>query len=362
MVLGATVVALAYLVGRDLLTASSKGDRDIPPQYAEGVGLVAAVTTMVAGQLVLSSVVVMADMAAAFWLALSAWLLVRFNEVARLGVPSDSCSCGRRRRRGHPLGHRARRAGVCCSGRDDACTMQTALAGGPDSPCGGSAGGAATADSQSFWQRRGAGRVLRWLEPRQYLSRTLESEEGLTKHVLPNGIFYLAPWWHPDLMPPTMGLFALPGLIALWGRRRFRTLLFLGIWISVPYLFFIGIPHQNLRYSLTMWVPAVVLVAVGVLDLWHRPSWRLPVVCLLLTSLLGTVLWNGPRWSRTFESHSQVKAMARHLDEMLPADAVVLSFETTLALDHYTDAEVHDSTRWTALICEPSPTAAPRSG
>lgn len=342
MVLGAAVVVLVYLVGRDLLSVAPEGGQKLPPRYAEGVGLVAAAATVISGQLVFSSVVVMADMAAAFWLTLSAWLLIRFvrspaswflvtaaaaagaaGVVTRwatvLALPAFAVLCIMMLRR--------------CSRRRLA--VLTALVAA-----------LLVALPQLMLSASGkdgglAGYFAGW-SPLNMFLRAYESEEGLTRYLFPNGVFYLAPWWHPGLMPPTMGILALPGLITLWSRRHFKTILFLGLWMSVPYLFFVGIPHQNLRYCLTMWVPAAILTAVGIIELWRRPAWRIPITCLLLVSLLGSVAWNGMRWDRFFGAQSDIKTMARHLDDLLPSDAVILSFEATLTLDHYTDVEVRE--------------------
>lgn len=62
IVLGSMVVVLVVLAGRDLLTSAPDGGMTLPHGYARGVGIVAASATMVAGQQVFSSVVVMAAM------------------------------------------------------------------------------------------------------------------------------------------------------------------------------------------------------------------------------------------------------------------------------------------------------------
>jgi 4-amino-4-deoxy-L-arabinose transferase-like glycosyltransferase len=342
MVLGSAVVVLVYLVARDLLDDGPGGGDDLPGGDAEKVGIVAASATMVAGQLIFSSVVVMADMAAAFWLALSAWLLVRFvrspgSWFLMTGAAAAGAAAVVTRWAMVLVAPAfavvaAMTLGRCARRR--LAVLTAFLAAG------------IVALPQLMLSLSGkdgglAGYFADW-SPLNVFMSSYESDEGLTRYRFPNGVFYLAPWWHPALMPPTMGAFALPGVIALWIRRRVRTLLFLGLWIAAPFVFFVGIPHQNLRYGITLWVPAVILAAVGVLELWRRPARRWLVVCLLLVSLVGSVLWNGSRWSRFFASQHQVKEMARHLDEALPRDAVILSFEVTGILDHYTTVEVRE--------------------
>jgi hypothetical protein len=91
-----------------------------------------------------------------------------------------------------------------------------------------------------------------------------------------------------------------------------------------------------------MWAPAVILAAIGVAELWQRPARRVLVAGLLAVSLVGSVAWSVSKFDRFFGGQNHVKEVARHLGTVLPADSVILSFEATLALDHYTDLEVHE--------------------
>jgi hypothetical protein len=185
--------------------------------------------------------------------------------------------------------------------------------------------------------------------------RQFAHTDGDYSYALPVGIYYLQPLAHPNYMVPVLGLAALWGVRHLWRNQAWAPLILLGGWASSAYLFLAGIPYENFRFGLTLYLPLVLLAGVGVEALriepptWvmQRPDWRLGrkswdrVVYLVLTfCLLGMALWAFRAADRFLTAQNMTKQSAREIENLLPKGATILSFGLTLTLQHYTDLDV----------------------
>ncbi len=363
---GAALAPLAYVLSRDLL-----------PGFGHRVGLWAGAIMVVAGQPLLSSIVIMADMPALFWATLSCWLLVRAWNVSgdqrierAFDTPLDAAS---------PVDGRLHRRYLFWAGLALGLAVVTrwlyALLALPW-------GAYALLQSRSHKTPRwvlllptlGGLTVLLpqvWLSlnrPQSLLhswllnwrfsnfsGRHFEHIDGQYTYALPVGIYYLQPLAHPNYLVPVLGLAAVWGGWHLWRTRSWGPLLLLGGWSGVVYLFLAGIPYENFRFALTLYLPLVVLAGVGIESLRHAPPswvmhrlgrpgarrvWVRGLYTVMVASLVVMALWALRSADRFLTAQNQTKETARAIEARLPTDATVLSFGLTLTLQHYTHLNV----------------------
>ncbi|RIK43560.1 MAG: hypothetical protein DCC55_05270 [Chloroflexi bacterium] len=350
---GAALAPLAYGLSRDLLG-----------KMGHQVGILAGLVLAVAGQPVLSSVVIMADMAALFWAMLAAWLLVRSWRNGRV-------------QQGYLVS-----AGVALGLAVVTRWLYALLAlpfiayalyrawrtpTPPHALLAPVLGGFGVLLPQVWLSlHRPEGLMHSWLlnwRPGNAFERQFEHIDGHYSYALPVGLYYLQPLVHPNFMVPLLGLAALWGIRHLW-RERGSTeaqgaLILLGGWLGVVYLFLVGIPYENFRFGLTLYLPAVLLAGAGVEALrtepprfvlrWFKtrqPSgegqtiWQRSVLGVFGVCLLAMALWAGFSAERMLAAHNQSKTIAHQVANLVPEDATLLAFGLTLTLQHYTERDV----------------------
>jgi len=327
---GALLAPLVYLLARDLF-----------PHNGQGAGALAGVIVALAGQPVLSSVVVMADMAALFWATLAAWLAVRAALQPRWP--------------GWLLLAAGLAAGLAVISRWAYVLMIPALAGyglyqiwrgrlrWP--PVGLSlVGGLAVVIPQVVWSlNRPAGLLHSWLlgwRPLNFLLRHVENVDGVYDYLLPMGLFYAQPAGHPAYIFPLLGLAGLWAMWQLWQTRNWPAAILLLGWAGAVYLFLGGIPYQNFRFGLTLYPPLVILAGAGVADVGRRAAQKGPVYERLasagvIISLLGMIVWAIPMLVTFLTAQNRSKAIAREVEALLPPQATLLAFGITLTAQHY---------------------------
>jgi hypothetical protein len=108
----------------------------------------------------------------------------------------------------------------------------------------------------------------------------------------------------------------------------------------VVYLFLAGIPYQNFRFGLTLYLPLTLLAGYGTVDLWHWAAQRghkhrRGVEAAVLLSGVGMLLWAYPMLNQFLGAQNQTKAIVQALESRVTSQSVVLSFGLTLTLQHY---------------------------
>jgi 4-amino-4-deoxy-L-arabinose transferase-like glycosyltransferase len=341
---GAALAPLVYGMGRELF-----------PNNGHRIGLWAGLIVTVAGQAILSSVVIMADMPALFWAVLASWLLVR----AWSGTME--VTSGIKRHQGYLLA-----AGVALG-----LAVVTRWAYGLLAlPFAAYTLFQSRKYKRPFWLlllpavgglvvllpqiwlslNRPESLLHTWLlswRLSNAFGRHFEHIDGVYNYLLPVGIYYLYPLFHPNYMLPVLGLAALWGGWTLWQKRAWEALLLLGGWAGIVYLFLSGIPYENFRFGLTHYLPLVILAGVGVEALRSEPptriahrGWERGVILVVAASLVVMALWAVRSANNFLTAQNASKETARAIAELLPVDATILAFGLTLTLEHYTDLKV----------------------
>jgi len=186
--------------------------------------------------------------------------------------------------------------------------------------------------------------LLGW-RPANFFRRHFENVDGQFDYRFPMSLFYAQPAGHPAYIFPLLGLAGLWGLWRLWRGKNWGGLILLLGWLAPVYLFLAGIPYQNFRFGLTLYLPLVILSGFGLADLWQwaggrSAAYRWLVGGMVVVSLSGMLLWAYPMLNNFLRRHNYSKAVARQVEALLPAEATLLTFDLTLTFQHYTPLNV----------------------
>lgn len=334
---GAALAPLAYFLCRDLFPA------------APGAGIVAGLILAVAGQPLLSSILIMADITALFWALLAAWLLVR--AWSEPGTWETAALAG---------------AGMALALAAVTRWLYLLLA-----PVFVAYALYQTYTRKTSWSRlllpalagflvllpqvwlslyRPEGLMHQWLlgwKPANAWRREFDTADGHALYRLPVAVFYAQVAGHPAYLFPLFGLAAAWGVWRLFRRRLWGPLILLGGWGMATWLFLAGIPYQNFRFLLTPYPPFVLLAGYGVADLWPRPTaarkTRPRLVALLVAlSILAMAAW-AYRMTRDFiRIQNRDKLVAHQIAQALPPGAALLAFNLTSTLQHCTTIPTYE--------------------
>ncbi len=174
--------------------------------------------------------------------------------------------------------------------------------------------------------------------------------DGYFLYKQPNALFYAQPSYNTYFLAPLFTPFILVGLLILARRKPYSRAVMLAGWLLLPYLFLIGIPYQNIRFPLIMFPAVALLVGFG---LEYSVRWlatRVPNpapvtlgAALLIAVGVGQTTNAAYTAINMFLANQQAdKAVIGRVTVRLPADAIVYTFGLTLGLQHYTDFAVYD--------------------
>lgn len=348
---GALLSPLAYALTKDLLT----GNQSTNCSTSHNAGILSGLIIAVAGQPILSSIVVMADMPALFWATLSAWLVVRASNTG-----------------GNPRFNPRQAVWFLAAGATLALAVISRwiyilIVPGLGfytifkmyksrqlwwSPLLAILSGTVVLAPQLWLSLNKSGGLLHaWLlgwQPVNFFQRQFENIDGHFSYQLPVGIFYAQPAGHPAYIFPLLGLAGLWGFWRLGRSKRWGEIILLSGWIAPVYLFLGGIPYQNFRFGLTLYVPLVILTAFGTSDLLsNRQILALsplrPIVLLIIgLSLLGMFGWAYPMLDSFLTTQNQSKHITHQVEQALPPKATVLTFGLTLTLQYYSQLNAQE--------------------
>ena len=355
---GALLAPLAYVLTKDLLTNSQSTNCSTNQR----AGILAGLIIAVAGQPILSSIVVMADMPALFWATLSTWCVVRGSSQHNLRSVEGTPHSGPQQAVWFAAAGTTLALAIISRwiyililptlGSYTIFNMRKAKRLWL-SPALAIVSGIIILGPQLWLSHNNRGGLLHaWLlgwQPVNFFQRQFENIDGHFSYQLPVGIFYAQPAGHPAYIFPLLGLAGIWGLWRLWQKKQGGVIILLLGWIASVYLFLGGIPYQNFRFGVTLYVPLVILTGAGISDLIRRrattslfPRTRVPlclrpiVLFITVLSLLGMLGWAYPMLDNFLTIQNQSKNIARQVEQSLPPEATLLTFGLTLTFQHYT--------------------------
>lgn len=351
--MGALSGGLMYLLTYDLLRLT-----EWSPRYARLGALIAALLFTASGQMIQSSAVIMSDVPAVFWALLSGWALTRF-----IGVEIDE-----NRTQYRPCPSRLWMALTALAlgmagitrwiyfvlvipyglillwhwkGRLQWKPTLLALVIG-----GMIVGIQAVHSSQQPDSVIGHQWVQEW-SLRHAWQRHFVTADGTFDYAYTIGEFYTRPAWDNFYLAPIITPLLAVGIgMGLYRPRRYALLiLLLGGWYLGCYLFLIGVPYQNIRFSLALLPPLAMLAAVGWVGLmaaverWRPLHYTLGGITLLAVMIGASETYqHGQQALTTIAYNKQVDlAAVEWAEARIPeSDAHIFSLGLWLMMQHYT--------------------------
>lgn len=345
---GALVAPLAFALA---IECDAANDSNI-------AGWVAGLVCALGGQLVQSSIVIMADAPALMWAALASWLLVRYartHGLVALCIASFAVGMAVWTRwqnlifagawvlalftiqSGIYFAASSRRISrdwknwlpLLCALSIIALVLlpQLVLRSTTSAPLAGSS----------------------WLEgwsPANFFARSFDTVDGHFDYPLPVALFYGQVLAHPAYLIALLTPLLLLGAIRV--ARQFSNsphvaILLLG-WSGGMLLFLAGIPYENFRFGLGLFVPLAVLTGLGAGWLWKR--WHASQLRWMLVAWIGVAMLIMVWWQpRVLEPILAIKASenARLAAlKLLPDEQMVWTLGFTGPIETYTNLPARD--------------------
>ncbi|NJN55779.1 MAG: phospholipid carrier-dependent glycosyltransferase [Anaerolineae bacterium] len=311
-------------------------------------GLLAGLLTAVAAQLLLSSIVVMSDVAGLFWATLSALCLCRYWRQWQMrlvwSLTAVTLSLAILTRWAYGLLLLPWAVSSLLAAREARLSWkQIGVAGGTAVLIG-----ILIIGIQFLGKTVGEPshivdlQVVRW-QPLNAFRQVTQTSDGTFYFERPIGLYYLMPLAHPAYIFPLFFPLLIGGLLALRRQPWAATVLLVG-WPLTVYLFLAGIAWQNWRFPLTLFVPLLVLVGIGFEWAWERLStrWQTVLILYCALALLGSVAWAVRDVGNFAEWANARKETAVTIATTLPQDATLIAFDLTGTLQHYTTVNTRE--------------------
>jgi hypothetical protein len=185
--------------------------------------------------------------------------------------------------------------------------------------------------------------VYSW-SPLRAFGREFTTVDGLLRHDLPNGVYYaLAParWAY---FTPLLAPLILPGAWSAVRRRTPALVLLIVGWAAAVFVFHIGAPYQNFRFTLAFLPPLAILLGIGADRLHQVAGERLrgPVRLYLALGFLVMVAAGTHTTRALIARKNENVATVEWARRQMPTNSRVLAFGITLTFRHYSDLEVLD--------------------
>ncbi len=345
LVAGAAVSVLAFLI-----TVEAALQMGQTARFARLAGLVAWAVVAVCGQLIQSSMVIMADAPGLMWASLSAWSLLIYGRT--------------RRSRWIALSAFALGWAVMTRWQYVSLALPWALYIILSRPfvfrhaALAVAVGLVTLSPQIAHTMQNPDPFIRheWLQgwsASNALMHDFVTADGTFHYEQSPALYYAQPLYDVYYMSPLLLPLLLIGL-ALLARRTLLMVLF--GWSIVQYGFLAGIPYENIRFALALFPPVAVCVGLGaawlLVDLKGFAGLRFvvrPVVSLVIVySLLATLRASMPIINDFVAAKDRDLASARWVEKQVPeADATVYCLDLLLTMEHYTrlhPVQIYDMT------------------
>jgi len=321
-----------------------------PKEFQEFAGWVAGLLCAIVGQLVQSSVVIMADAPALMWATLGAWLLLRFRRTSEtwslfIGAIAVGLAVWTRWQNLLFAGvwffalivivvSARKRSAWRAGGLVLLAVALIALVLLPQMIIRWTTGAQLAGQS--------------WLEgwsPADFLARSFDTVDGHFDYAFPVSIFYAQVFVHPAYLVALMTPFMLLGAWVL--LKNFRgdpapAILLLG-WCGLMFLFLAGIPYENFRFPLGLFVPIAVVTGIGAGWLWDawRIRWtRAALLAWIAVALAIMIFWQPRVLAPVLQLKTRELSDARWLEQQLPRNALLYTMEIDGAVEQYTPLHV----------------------
>lgn len=204
--------------------------------------------------------------------------------------------------------------------------------------------------------------VYSW-NPLNALRRVFVTGDGVLSYGLPNGLFYaIAPasWW---FWSPALALFILPGVWVALRRPAMTVGGLMVAWAAIVYAFHAGAPWQNPRFALAYLPPLAILAALGFAQL-HAGApiqIRRAATVVLVGGLALAAAGSAVLTDRFIERKQNDVAMVHWTERLAPGNAQLLTFGLTATFRQYGRLETLDlselgSSTITQLLSDGRPT------
>jgi hypothetical protein len=330
LVAGATVAPAVYLLVREAVERARAG------------ALVAGGVAAVGSQLLLASVSVMSDACGLAWVSVSALAMARYTrrcDVRWLAAAAFALGWAVLTRWAYALAVIPWAVSAAISWRANRVTLARVLVAATVAV----AIGGAVVGAQFLGDIRHGGpshvgdlRVVSW-NAANALRATVHNSDGVFHYRFPIGLFYALPTLHPAFVFPLFTPLLLLGVASLLSPPRALGALLAG-WPVVVWVFLAGIAWENPRFSLTLLVPLLVVVGVGVQRALESGAgrWRRAVAGVCAAGLVGALAWSVRDLRRFVAAKDDAVAVSRWVEGELPRGATLLSFGLTNTVAYYT--------------------------
>lgn len=185
--------------------------------------------------------------------------------------------------------------------------------------------------------------------PVNMLAKDFVNIDGTFHYETINALFYAYPVYDARYVSPLISLFLILGVSGLIRRKQPAQTCFILLWLILPYLFLAGIPYQNIRFSLIVMPIVTLCIAFGLeaVATWIKlrekklrfvSTGLIGILCL--AGLLHTAITGYDYANAFIEKQSGDKAIVTWLEERIPEDATLYTFDITLTLKHYSSANI----------------------
>lgn len=350
LVSGAAVPFLTALLAREALLSQPAGQRSTAAVRAY-VPLLAGAIVAATGQLLQSSIVVMADTLGLATATAGAWALLRYGRTGMprwlslaaaafawaiatrwiyglVAVPFVVAAVLLLRRQ--PLS-RAVAHGAAATALGAVILAPVVLP---------AMSGLITGSGHPF---AGDFVVYSW-SPINALQREFATPDGQLSYGQANGLFYgLAPavWWY---FGPLIAAFVPIGLVAIVRGRCGSSVALLVGWWALVLAFHAGAPYQNARFTLAYLPPLAIFAAIGFTELLVAvtPRVRPFVAGYLLIGLAIAGAGSLVLTDRFIERKQADLATVNWVVQQAPQNTQLLTFGITATFQHYSHVETYD--------------------
>jgi hypothetical protein len=178
--------------------------------------------------------------------------------------------------------------------------------------------------------------VYSW-SPLNALRATFTTGDGRLAYNLPTGLYYtLAPatWW---FFGPLLAALIVPGVWTVLRQKRIRVLWILVAWTAMVLAFHAGAPWQNPRFALAYLPPLAILAAVGY-DQLRRAAHtqvRRAAGAWLLAGIALAAAGSAVLTQEFIERKQNDVAIVRWADGLAPRNGQLLAFGLTATFQEY---------------------------